>query len=92
MTTITLTDDQFSTLVNGLQTAAAKFEANAAELRAHVALEQNDAKGREVAPLGQGIINQKNGLAAIFDQQAKDTWALSYVFNGAEKVEVTSAD
>lgn len=73
--TITLTDAQFATLVNGLHVAAKKFETNATELRAD--------------PKNTGTFLR---LAETFEQQAKDTWELSYVFNGAESVTITVAD
>lgn len=72
MKTVTLTDKQFSTLINGLQTAATKFETNAKEIRMVPPVTQLDEQ-----------------IASTFDQQAKDTWDLSYVFNTAVKVEVT---
>lgn len=74
-TKISLTDEQFSTLVNGLQVAAKKFEENAKSLR-----------------MATPVSGKYEAMAATFEQQAKDTWALSYVFNGAEKVEVTNAE
>lgn len=72
-TKVSLTDDQFSTLVNAIHVAAHKFEENAKYLR----------MGTPIPPLYEEV-------ARTFDKQAKEAWALSYLFDAAERVDITS--